>query len=172
MTTNSETNIKLRSLKKEDAGRLALLCNNKKIWDNVKDIFPHPYKLSDAHKFIDHCNNENPISTFAIEYNNELVGAIGLMPQTDVYRLSAELGYWIGEPYWNKGIATQAVKIIVEFGFTKLGLVRIYSGVFEHNVASMKVLEKAGFELECIAKNAIIKNGKICNGHRYAMIRA
>jgi RimJ/RimL family protein N-acetyltransferase len=164
-------NVKLRGFKIEDANRITELCNNKKIWDNVKDIFPHPYKLSDAIGFIEHCNNKEIQSTFIIEYNNEIVGTIGLIIQSDIYRLSAELGYWIGEPFWGKGIATRAVNIISDYGFNELGLIRIYSGVFEYNITSMKVLEKAGYELECIARNAIIKNGTICNGHRYAKIK-
>ncbi len=159
----------IRPLKPEDAPRISLLSNNINIWKNVRDSFPFPYKLEDAQTFIQNCINQNPMVTFGIEYDGEIVGAIGFELQSDVYRLSAELGYWIGEPYWGKGIATQSVKSMVKFGFNELNLIRIYAGVFESNKASMKVLEKAGFKKECIAKKAVIKNGEIMDGHRYAI---
>jgi RimJ/RimL family protein N-acetyltransferase len=111
---------------------------------------------------------ENPPCTFAIEYMGELAGCIGLVKQTDVYKLSAEIGYWIGEPYWGLGIATTAVELLTEYGFHQLGLVRIYSGVFDFNKASQRVLEKAGYQLEGIFEKSVIKNGKICNEYRYA----
>jgi len=154
----------------EDAEEIAILCNNMNIWNNVKDFFPHPYTKKDAVTYIESCIFQNPTTTYAIDYNGKLVGTVGLVLQSDVYRLSAELGYWIGEPYWGLGIATEAVKQIVEIGFNNLGLIRIFSGVFEHNTSSMRVLEKAGFTKECIARKAIIKNGKILDGHRYAIL--
>ncbi len=107
----------IRPLKPEDAPRISLLSNNINIWKNVRDSFPFPYKLEDAQTFIQNCINQNPMVTFGIEYDGEIVGAIGFELQSDVYRLSAELGYWIGEPYWGKGIATQSVKSMVKFGF-------------------------------------------------------
>lgn len=164
-------NINLRRFNIEDVKEVALLCNNINIWNNVKDYFPHPYSIVDAENYINSCLLEKIPLTFAIEYEGKLVGAIGLELQSDVYRLSAELGYWIGEPYWGNGIATESVKLITNYGFTELGLVRIFSGVFEHNIASMKVLEKAGFVKECIAKKAIIKNDKLLDGHRFAMVK-
>ena len=91
--------------------------------------------------------------------------------QTDVYRLSAEIGYWIGEPYWGLGIATRAVELLTQYGFNQLGLVRIYSGVFDFNVPSRKVLEKAGFKLEGIFEKSIIKNGEIRDEYRYAKLK-
>ncbi|MFY9228802.1 MAG: GNAT family protein, partial [Bacteroidales bacterium] len=95
---------------------------------------------------------------------------IGLVRQTDVYKLSAEIGYWIGEPYWGMGIATKAVRLITEYGFNTLGLVRIYTGVFDFNKASQRVLEKAGFNLECIFEKSVFKNDKICDEYRYGLI--
>ena len=163
--------IKLRHFYIDDAPRLSSLCNNIKIWQNVRDTFPFPYKISDGKAFIENCQAQEPIHTFAIEYNHELVGAIGFEMQTDVYRLSAELGYWVGEQYWGLGIATSAVKLIINYGFEVLGLVRIYAGVFENNLSSMKVLENAGFTKESIARKAIIKNGNILDGHRYAIVK-
>lgn len=163
--------IKLRELSIKDKGQLASLCNNKKIWDNVRDYIPFPYTESDATDFIEHCRREKPTTTFAIVKHAELVGVIGLVKQTDVYRLTAEIGYWVGEPYWGHGIATQAVKLITDYGFNKLGLIRIYTGIFDFNVPSQKVLEKAGYKLDCIFKSSVIKNGKVCDEFMYSMLK-
>ena len=168
---NIARKVTLRKFMKDDALTVSRLCNNIKIWNNVKDIFPHPYGMHDAEIFIDNCLRETPITTFAILVDSKLVGTVGLQLQKDIYKLSAELGYWIGEPYWGMGIATEAVKQITDYGINMLGLIRIYSGVFDFNDASKKVLEKAGYTLECIAKKAIIKNGKVCDGHRYAYVK-
>ena len=159
-----EEKIKIRHLKLSDKAELA---NNKKIWDNLRDYIPFPYKESDAEFFIDLTNKEDPKQTFGIEYKGKLSGVIGLVIQKDVYKKSAEIGYWIGEAFWGNGIATKVVELITEYGFDKLDLNRIYTGVFEYNLASMKVLEKNGYEKEGIFKNAILKNEKICDEHRF-----
>ena len=162
-----EEKIKLRLLKLSDKAELAKLANNKKIWDNLRDYMPFPYKESDAEFFIQLKQKEDPKQTFGIEYRGKLSGVIGLELQKDVYQKSAEIGYWIGEPFWGNGIATKAVEWITTYGFDKLGLNRIYSGVFEYNIASMKVLEKNGYNKEGVFKNAILKNNKICDEHRF-----
>ncbi len=165
----NDKEIILRPFKDSDAKSLAELCNNKKIWDNLRDYFPFPYTEENAVEFIKHCQKESPQQTFAIEFNGKFAGSIGLVKQTDVYRLSAEIGYLLGEPFWGKGIATKVVKLITEYGFSQLGLIRIYSGVFDFNKASQRVLEKAGFTLECIVEKAVIKNNKICDEYRYGL---
>jgi RimJ/RimL family protein N-acetyltransferase len=162
--------IKLRQFEDEDACSVATLCNNKKIWDNLRDFLPHPYTEKHAQEFIRTCRGEDPQVTFAIEYKGDFAGCIGLVKQTDIYKLTAEVGYWIGEPYWGLGIATQSVNLIVDYGFNQLGLVRVYTGVFDYNTASQRVLEKAGFRLEGISEKSVLKNGKICNEYRYAKI--
>lgn len=161
----------LRPPHKEDRLALATLANNKKIWDNVRDFLPSPYQLSDADFFIDLCRKEEPPLTFGIEYQQNYAGTIGLVRQNDIYRIGAEVGYWIGEPYWGKGIASEALELITRYGFEQLGLVRIFTGVFEYNLASMKVLEKAGYQFEGIFQKSLIKNGKIWNEHRYAIVK-
>jgi RimJ/RimL family protein N-acetyltransferase len=166
-----DNEIKLRPLAINDASALAEMANNRKIWDNIRDGMPHPYSLQDAWNFIAICENEEPILTYAIEYNHEFAGVIGLIQQYDVYRLSAELGFWLGEPFWNKGVATKAVQMIVNYGFEKLELIRIFSCVFESNRASRRVLEKAGFTFDAIFKNAIIKNGIVGNECRYSILK-
>ena len=164
-------NITLRPMQDSDKTVLSNLINNKKISDNLRDIVPFPYTEQDGEFFINMTKNENPVVTFAIEYKGDFCGVIGLVPQKDVYRKSAEIGYWIGEPYWNKGIATIAVKLVTEYGLNVLGFNRIHTGVFEYNKASMKVLEKNGFEKEGIFRKSVFKNGQFRDEHRYSIIR-
>jgi ribosomal-protein-alanine N-acetyltransferase len=140
----------LRPLNDNDSPELARLANNKKIWDNLRDFIPFPYTIEDAIFFINMVKEEKPVMTFAIEFEEQLCGVISLVGQKDVYRKTAEIGYWIGEPFWNKGIATIAVKLITEYGFDQLDYVRIHTGVFEYNTGSMKVLEKNGYKNEGI----------------------
>ena len=166
----AEQDIVLRKVTIADIVRMALLANNKKIFDNVRDLLPHPYTEADAVSFINMIKDEDPMTSFAIDYQNEFCGMAGLVKQPDVYRLTAEIGYWLGEPYWNKGIATTAVKLLTRYGFDELKLVRIHTGIFEYNKGSMRVLEKCGYRKECIFEKSIIKNGRIWNEHRYAII--
>ena len=164
--------VELRKFHIDDKTNLAKLANNKKIFDHVRDLFPQPYSEKDAEEFIGSCLRENPPTTFAIEYRQKLAGVISLTVQNDVYRKSAELGYWIGELFWNKGIATDAVNHIVAYAFNDLDLIRVYAGVFEYNKASCKVLKKCGFELEGILRKAVIKNDKLYDEFRYSIINS
>lgn len=150
-----------------DISQLAKLANNKNIWDNLRDSFPYPYSEGDAELFINLTIEENPKQNFAIEYAGDLCGVIGLILQNDVYSKSAEIGYWIGEPFWGKRIATTAIKLITSYGFEDLKLIRIYAGVFDFNIASMKALENNGYKKEGVFKNTVYKNDKIFDEHRY-----
>lgn len=170
MEIHGTTQVWLRRFQPDDQVVVAELCNNRNIWNNLRDFIPSPYTREDAAAFIGQCLNEEPVKTFAILYGRQLAGTVGLVPQPDVYRISAELGYWIGEPYWGKGIATEAVKLITRYGFTRLGLKRIYAGVFDFNKASCRVLEKAGFTLESVRKQAAVKNGRICDEYHYTLL--
>ncbi len=163
--------VKIRPFESADAGKLAELCNNKKIFDNLRDYIPYPYTLQDARDFINHCQVHDPPMNYAILHGDELCGAIGLVPQTDVYTGSAEIGYWLGEPYWGKGIMTRAVRLMVSYGFEKLDLRRIFTSVFAHNPASARVLEKAGFQFEGTGRKAVIKNGIVRDELRYAILK-
>lgn len=171
MLSLAQSPITLRRLRAGDAENLAPLINNKKVWDNVRDFIPHPYTEKDAIEFITFTQQESIPMTFAICHMDKLCGVIGLVKQTDIYAKSAEIGYWLGEPFWGRGIATVAVKIITEYGFSHLGLVRIYAGIFEYNPASMRVLEKNGYQKEAIFEKALFKNGEIWNEHRYAKVK-
>lgn len=171
MHNMTDGEVTLRPFRPEDKYRLAELANNKKIWINLRDRFPHPYTVEDAEKFIEMTINTTPLQEFAIEYSGEYVGTIGIHKRSDVYRLTAELGFFLGEPYWNKGIMQKAVKLICDYGFRVLDIIRIDAEVFDYNLPSQKVLEKCGFTKEAVFNSAVIKNGLICDEIRYAKIR-
>ncbi len=161
--------VALRRLSFADARSLAVLANNKNVWDNVRDIFPHPYDLADASAFIEMKAQESQELTFGIHYNGDFCGVIGLEPQADVYRFNAEIGYWLGEPFWRKGIATQAVKTISDHAFGELKLRRLFAGIFAGNIGSMRVLEKAGFSLETTIEDGAFKNGNFVDTLQYGL---
>jgi RimJ/RimL family protein N-acetyltransferase len=154
-----------------DIPSMARIANNEKITRNLRDGFPHPYTDDDAREFIDKCLALDPPAIFAIEYKGEYAGNIGLSPGTNVYRKSAEVGYFIGEEYWNRGIVTKALALITDYGFGQLDLVRIHTGVYEHNLASQRVLEKCGFVKEGVFRKAVYKKGEFLNEVRYAKLK-
>lgn len=151
----------LREWKRSDAEALAKIANNKKIWDNVRDRLPHPYTLKDAHEWLDLVKAQKVNTTFCIEADGKLAGSIGIVLRDDVYRKTAEIGYFVGEEYWGKGIATEAIRQMMDYVKKEFDVVRVFAEVFEYNKASMKVLEKNGFYLECIRKKAVIKNNVV-----------
>lgn len=163
-------NIKLRCFKQSDALKMSELANNENVSRNLTDGFHHPYTLQHAEEFIQRFIDQDPVTVFAIEYQGEYIGNISLSKGKDVYRKSAEIGYFIGEPYWNKGIATTAVNLITEYGFKNLDIVRIHTGIFEYNTASQRVLEKCGFIKEGVFQKSIFKQGKLWNEVRFAKI--
>lgn len=165
-----EGNVTLRTPRMSDKDKLVELGNNKKVHDNLTDDFPHPYTEEDAIKFITDASNEKPCRRFAIEEDGVYVGNIGLHPQRDIYRYNAELGYFVGEPFWNKGIATKAVKIATRYAFEVLDIKRIYAGVFAYNPYSARVLEKCGYEFEGTFKSGLYKNGAFHDELRYAAV--
>lgn len=160
----------LRSYSLEDADALAIIANNQEISKNLRDAFPFPYGLEDAQRFIKMSMEKEVQSIFAIFYQGDLAGSIGLHPQDDIYKHTAEIGYFIAEKYWNNGIATKSVAMITKFGFESLHLNRIFAGIFETNNASMRILEKNGFVLECIKRKAILKNKQVLDEYLYAKI--
>lgn len=161
----------LRELRIDDLAQMAEYANNEKLSVNLRDAFPSPYTAENELQFLQTVEQKFPKTLFAIEYMGQYVGNIGLERGTDVYRNSAELGYFIGEPFWNKGITTQAVKLISDFAFNTLGVVRIYCCVFEFNKGSQRVLEKAGFEKEGVFRKAVTKKGMIWDEVRYAKVK-
>jgi len=164
----TEGDIKLRPFRLTDSARLVQLANNENIARNLRDGFPNPFTVEHAEAFIRKFKDLDPPTLFAIEYKGEYVGNISLSKGSDVYRKSAEIGYFIGEEYWNKGIASAALNLICEYGFKNLDIVRIHTGVFEHNQASRRVLEKCGFVKEGVFKKAVYKRDQFWDEVRYA----
>ena len=161
----------IRSWEMDDAPAIVKYANNKKIWRNLRDAFPHPYTLSDAEDFLVKVKAHDPECVFAISNKSEAIGGIGMVIGEDVHRYSAELGYWLAEPFWNQGIMTQAVKRTVEYAFANLNLYRIYAEPFEGNDASVRVLEKAGFQYEGRLRTSVYKNEKLLDQLLYAKIK-
>ncbi len=162
--------IYLRKLLYADVKRIASLLNNRNISMQLQDSVPYPYLESDAVNFLNLLDFDRAQKVFGVEYERDLVGLVGLILQRGDYRLSAEIGYWLGEEYWGKGIMTEAVGEVVRLGFDKLNLLRIYSSVKGNNIASQRVMEKVGFSLEGVLRSAIIKNGHIQDEYRYAIL--
>jgi RimJ/RimL family protein N-acetyltransferase len=165
-------NITLRKWRRSDIPSLARYANNRKIWLNLRDRFPHPYTESDAHIWVAVCTAHRGAAVqFAIDRGGEAIGGIGFEPLTDVHRHTAEIGYWIAEPFWGAGIATAAVRFATDYGFAALSLERIQATVFEWNAASVRVLEKAGYILEGRLRRSILKDGRLADSLMYARIR-
>ena len=157
-----ETNgVVLRTWEENDAEELAKVANNKKIFDNLRDSFPQPYSLQDAADFISLSKENGNSLLLAIEIQGKVVGNVGVFFKNDVYRKNAELGYFLSEEHWGKGIMTKAIKKVVEYCFENYEINRIYAEPFASNIGSIKVLERAGFKLEALLKSNIIKNGVI-----------
>jgi [ribosomal protein S5]-alanine N-acetyltransferase len=160
---------KLRNWQESDQSSLVKYANNLKIWQNLDDIFPHPYTSRDAQQWIKITNDSK--TDLAIATQVEAIGGIGIRLQANVYRRSAEIGYWLGEPFWNKGIMTDAVETMVKYTFQNFDIVRIFANVFEWNTASIHVLEKNKLKREGRMEKHITKAGKTFDAYLYALVR-
>ena len=160
----------LRPWKSSDVDSLVKHANNKKISDNLRDAFPYPYTTKDAEEYIALVDVTPPLK-LAIEVEGEACGGIGVHRLSDIHRKNAELGYWLSERHWGKGIMTQAVQEIVVYSFKQLDIERIFAIPFGKNIASHKVLEKAGFQLEAKLKDTIYKHGEFHDEYIYAIRR-
>lgn len=160
--------VSLRPWHKSDVETLALAANNRLIAQFMTDTFPHPYQLSDAERFIEWSTNNCPSVIRAIQYDNTIVGSIGIHPQQDIMRKNAEIGYWLSEAYWNRGIATEAIRQMIPIAFELLPVNRIFARTFGNNLASQKALLKAGFEKEGYFSKTIFKNGQFFDEVIYA----
>ena len=154
----------------DDAASIVQYASNKRIWINLRDAFPHPYTMADAEAFLFRAMQMQPGAYLAIASDNEAIGSIGLMAGSDVHRFAAELGYWLAEPFWGKGIMTAAVKALSEYAFAELGFHRIFAELYTANAASARVLEKAGFALEGIMRASVFKDGRILDQYLYAKV--
>jgi len=163
---------KIRPWKYGDEVAMVKHANNRKVWRNLRDRFPHPYTTVDARNWIEMASTEPMNRTnWAVEVDGEAAGGIGLTVGEDVHRLSAEIGYWLGEKYWNRGFVTRAAGVITNYGLNSLGLRRIFTGIFEWNPASMRVLEKNGFQREGIERKSIIKDGQVIDAVIYSKVK-
>jgi RimJ/RimL family protein N-acetyltransferase len=153
----------VRSWRAADAESLVRHANNRRIWDNLRDLFPHPYTIRDARDYLQFVKK-------APDVRGEAVGGVGFVLRTDVERVSAEIGYWLGEPFWGRGIGTAALAAVTQHAIATHGLTRVYALPFAYNVASCRVLEKAGYVLEGRLRRSAIKNGVVIDQMQYAYI--
>ena len=160
----------VRSWRKTDVDAVARYANNRKIWINLRDAFPHPYTERHAREYIRAVLRHSPETSFAIDAGGEAVGSIGFVLRPDVERVSAEIGYWIAEPFWGKGIASEALAAVTRHAIDTHQLTRIYAVPFAWNAASCRVLEKAGYVLEGRLRRSAIKDGAIIDQLQYAFI--
>jgi len=160
----------VRSWRASDVDSLAAHANNRKIWLNLRDRFPHPYTKHDAREFIRATHDRTPETAFAIAVNDQAVGGIGFVLNADVERVSAEIGYWLGEPFWGRGITTEALAAVTRHAIDTHQLTRLYALPFEWNTPSCRVLEKAGYVLEARLRRSAIKDGRIVGQLQYAFI--
>jgi len=161
----------LRPLKRTDAASLAHHANNRKIWRNLRDQFPFPYTDKDAQRWIAATKESNVDHAFAIATPQEAIGTVGIQVQQDVYRRGAEIGFWLGEAYWGRGIATLAVNRASEWAFATLEIDRLQAFAFGWNPASARVLEKSGYQREGCLRNSVFKDNQLIDQWLYARLR-
>ncbi len=166
-------NCKIRKWELSDAKDLAVALSNTKIQDNLRDGLPYPYTEQDGIDYISAMllSDENDTFAFAITVEGKVIGSIGVFRQGNIHRQTAEVGYYIAEEYWGKGIMTEAIKQACKYVFDKSDIIRIYAEPFAYNVASCRVLEKAGFQYEGTLRKNAVKNGKIIDMKMYSLLR-
>jgi RimJ/RimL family protein N-acetyltransferase len=160
----------VRSWRVEDAPTVARHADNRAIWRNLRDAFPHPYSVADARRFIAAARERDPQTVFAIAVDDEPVGGIGVRPGSDVERVSAEIGYWLAEPFWGRGITTEALRAVTRYAIETFGLTRVFALPFAWNPASFRVLEKAGYALEGRLRRSAVKDGQVVDQLLYAFV--
>jgi ribosomal-protein-alanine N-acetyltransferase len=165
------TNFSLREWRINDAELLQKHADNPNVYNFLKDRFPHPYTMDDAVSWVNLMLQKKPFTTFVIAVDDRLAGVIGLELRDDIYSKAPLLGYWLGEEFWGRGIAGEAVKLITNYAFSTLDILRIQADVLGNNHASMRVLEKAGYIKEGVLKSAVFKNGETLDEWVYGMVR-
>ncbi len=161
----------LRPWRRGDEASLVRYANNRNVSRNLRDRFPHPYTAADADDWIARATAPTPATSGAIVVDRAAVGGVGIELGVDVFRRSAEIGYWLGEPFWGRGIATEVLGAFTEYAFAHFDLCRLEAWVFEWNPASARVLEKAGYTLEGRARLAVTKDGRTGDRLLYALLR-
>ena len=165
--------VKIRKWNMNDAAELAAASNNKKVQDNLRDGIPYPYTAADAEEYISSVLNAEKDSQYswAITADNKVIGSIGVFRKGNIHRYAAEMGYYIAQPWWGKGIGTTAVKEACGYVFKNTDIMRIFAEPFAYNTASCRVLEKAGFEFEGTLRKNAVKNGKVLDMKMYSLIK-
>ncbi|MBL8167535.1 MAG: GNAT family N-acetyltransferase [Acidobacteria bacterium] len=161
----------IRRWRPSDKTSLLRHANSYQIWRNVRDRFPHPYTAADADQWLTLAEAEEIPTNFAIVVDGEAVGGIGLVFRDDIHRCRAEIGYWLGETFWGRGITSEAVRALTAWAFDTFDIHSIYAGVLAWNPASARVLEKAGYQLEARLRKAVIKENQVMDEIVYAVVR-
>jgi len=163
--------IEVREFRDSDLEALVKHANNANVSRNLEDRFPFPYTMDSGEKWLAHVAEQDPLTSFAIATQEEVVGGIGFHIREDVYRCTAELGYWLGESYWGQGVATLAVRSVTRWAFESFPIERLQARVFESNPASCRVLEKAGFNYEGRLRRSVLKMNLLMDQVVYAILR-
>jgi RimJ/RimL family protein N-acetyltransferase len=163
----------IRAWRMEDASHLAAALNNKKVLDNLRDGLPYPYREEDARAYIAAMlgADQNAVYAFAITVDDVAIGSIGVFRKDNIHFKTAEMGYYVAEEHWGKGIGTQAVKEVCQYIFENTDIIRIFAEPFAHNLGSCRILEKSGFMCEGILRKNAVKNGVILDMKMYAIVR-
>jgi RimJ/RimL family protein N-acetyltransferase len=160
----------VRDWRDGDRESLVRHANNRKVWRNLKDRFPHPYTDADARAWLALARAEPARIGWAIEVGGEAAGGIGLIPLADVYARTAHIGYWLGEAHWGRGIMTAAVRAVSDLALSELGFLRLEAPVFAWNPASMRVLEKCGYGREGVMRKSVSKDGEVIDSVLFAKV--
>ena len=163
-------NCRLRPWRPEDKGDLQRNGNNRKVWLNLTDLFPSPYTAADADFWISQANEPSSNIHLTIEVEGKSAGGIGIITGEGISARTGQFGYWLGEDYWGKGIATSSAKALIGFVRSHMSFARLEASVFEWNPASMRVLEKTGFVQECVRKRSVFKDGKLIDSMMYVLL--
>ncbi|BDF32087.1 N-acetyltransferase [Lachnospiraceae bacterium] len=165
---------RIRKWEMSDARDLAEALSNTKVQDNLRDGLPYPYTEQDGKDFISDmlAADENETFAFAVTADSKVIGSIGVFRQQNIHRQTAELGYYIAEEYWGRGLMTEAVTQVCRHVFENSDIIRIYAEPFAYNAASCRVLEKAGFKYEGTLRDNAVKNGKVIDMKMYSLLKA
>ncbi len=160
----------LRPWRTSDASSLVRYANNANVARQLRDRFPHPYTAADARQFIQSIAHARPTMSFAITLEGEAVGGTGFAPGADVERYAAEIGYWLAEPFWGRGITPEAVRLVSDYAFRTCNMLRLFALPFADNAQSIRVLEKAGYTREALLRASSGKHGVARDQALYALI--
>jgi ribosomal-protein-alanine N-acetyltransferase len=162
---------RLRPLRTSDIPALARHANNLKVAEHLRERFPSPYSIEDGYHFLEQaqCTHESCVAGIVVD--DEVVGVISIQLHSDIDRCSGELGYWLGEAFWGRGIVTAAIISFTSWAMPRFSLTRVYANVFAENPASARVLEKAGFEYVGLLRKAAVKHGVHHDYRLYDMVR-